>query len=268
MSRKRIVVVTGGGSGIGRATAKRFGKDGDFVVVADIDEDSAGAVAEEIVSAGGDAARFVVDVAQDSEVGAFANALEDEHGGTDVLVTCAGLLQNVSSIRNMDMDEHDRIWAVNYRGVYLCCREFGRRMAARGRGCIVNISSTSAIAAFPLHAYAPAKAAISHLTAILASDLGPRGVRVNAVVPGYVLTEQMQARIESGHRDRDAMQRQSALGRIVIPDEVADGIHFLCSDAARAITGIAMPIDGGWLANVTYVQHPGWPPQDWDPKAD
>ena len=267
MNGRRTVVVTGGGSGIGRATAKRFGKDGDLVVVADINPESARAVVGEIAAAGGEATPFTVDVAQESEIGAFAATVEEEHGGADVLVTSAGLLQNVTSIRNMDIDEHDRLWDVNYRGVYLCCRDFGRRMSERGQGSIVNISSTSAIAAFPLHAYAPAKAAISHLTAILASDLGPSGVRVNAVIPGYVLTEQMQARIDSGHRDKEAMLRQSALGRIVLPDEVADGIHFLCSDAARAITGISMPIDGGWLSTVTYVQHPGWPPRDWDPDA-
>jgi NAD(P)-dependent dehydrogenase (short-subunit alcohol dehydrogenase family) len=91
-------------------------------------------------------------------------------------------------------------------------------------------------------------------------------VRVNAVVPGYVLTEQMQARIDAGYRDANAMQQQSALGRMVLPGEIADGIHFLCSDAARAITGISMPIDAGWLSRVTYTQHPGWPPKDWDPE--
>ena len=119
-----------------------------------------------------------------------------------------------------------------------------------------------------MHRNAIAKAAISHLTAVLASDLGPRGVRVNAVVPGYVLSEQMQARIDAGYRDQSAMRRQSALGRMILPSEVADGIHFLCSDAARAITGISMPIDGGWLSRVTYIQHPGWPPKDWDLNSD
>ena len=71
---------------------------------------------------------------------------------------------------------------------------------------------------------------------------------------------------DAGYRDKGAMERQNALGRMILPGEVADGIHFLCSDAARAISGISMPIDGGWLSRVTYVQHPGWPPKDWDPE--
>ena len=137
MSRKRIVVVTGGGSGIGRATAKRFAEDGDFVVVADINEEGAKAVAGEIADTGGNATHIAVDVADDSSVAALADTVENTHGPTDVLVTSAGVLQNVASIRNMDMDEHDRGWAVNYRGVYVCRREFGRRMAERGHGCIV-----------------------------------------------------------------------------------------------------------------------------------
>ena len=119
MSRKRIVVVTGGGSGIGRATAKRFAEDGDFVVVADINEEGAKAVAGEIADTGGNAMHIAVDVADDSSVTALADAVENTHGPTDVLVTSAGVLQNVASIRNMDMDEHDRGWAVNYRGVYV-----------------------------------------------------------------------------------------------------------------------------------------------------
>ena len=265
MSNKRTVVVTGGGSGIGRATAKRFADASDFVIVADINTSSAEAVAAEIAASGGQAMPVTVDVAQDDSVAALANTVDEARGVADVLVTSAGVLQNVSSIRNMDIGEHDRVWAVNYRGAYLCCREFGQRMANSRTGCIVNISSTSAVMAFPLPAYGPGKAAISHLTSILASDLGRNGVRVNAVVPGYVLTEQMQARIDAGYRDPGQMHEQSALGRMVQPAEIADGIYFLCSDAARAITGISMPIDAGWLSRVTYVQHPGWPPRDWDP---
>ena len=265
MKKQRTVVITGGGSGIDRAAARRFGGADYFVVVADINSDSAQVVAAEIVAAGGSATHHYVDVAKDASVRELADAVEELHGGVDVLVTSAGVLQNVSSIRNLDIDEHDRIWRINYRGAYLCCRDFGQRMAQRGGGCIVNISSTSAIMAFPLHAYGPGKAALGQLTKILAADLGPSGVRVNAVVPGYVLTEQMQARIDAGYRDPQEMHNQSALGRMVQPDEIADGIHFLCSDAAHSITGILMPIDAGWLASVTYTQYPGWPPRDWDP---
>ena len=264
MTKSRVVVVTGGGSGIGRATAKRFGLSGGLVVVADINAESAGSVAEEIKENGGNSLHCLVDVASHESIRNLVDEIESNAGPVDVLVTCAGVLQNVTSILNMDIDENDKIWLINYRGVYLCCKEFGRQMVKRKTGSIVNISSTSAINAFPLHSYGPGKAAISQLTAILATDLGRHGVRVNAVVPGYVLTEQMQARIDSGHRDPSAMNDQSALGRMVSPGEIAEGIHFLCSDAARAITGISMPIDAGWLSSVTYKQHPGWPPKDWD----
>jgi NAD(P)-dependent dehydrogenase (short-subunit alcohol dehydrogenase family) len=152
MKKQRTVVVTGGGSGIGRAAARRFGGDDHFVVVADINTASAQAVAAEITAAGGNAVHHFVDVAEDASVRALADAVEESHGAADVLVTSGGVLQNVSSIRNLDIDEHDRIWTINYRGAYLCCRDFGRHMVQRGSGCIVNISSTSAIIAFPLHA--------------------------------------------------------------------------------------------------------------------
>ena len=253
----RRVVVTGGASGIGRACAERFARGGDDVVVADVNADGARRAAEKIAADGGAARAAALDVADRGQVEALAREL----GRVDALVNSAGILQNATRLVDMDMDEHDRIWAVNYRGTYLCCRAFAPAMRAAGRGAIVNVSSTSAARAFPLHAYGPAKAAIDSLTAVLAADLGVDGVRVNAVTPGYVLSDQMQARIDAGLRDPAKMREQSALGRMVEPAEIADGAYFLCSDAARAITGAALPIDAGWLARVTYVQHPGWTPE-------
>ena len=108
MSNNRTVVVTGGGSGIGRATAKRFGDDGDFVIVADLNTSSAEVVAAEIVASGGQAMPLTVDVAQDDSVATLANKVDEARGVADVLVNSAGLLQNVTSIRNMDIGEHDR----------------------------------------------------------------------------------------------------------------------------------------------------------------
>ena len=267
MTGRRIIVVTGGGSGIGRATAKRFAEDGDFVVVADIDEEGAKAVAGEIADTGGHATHIAVDVADDSSVTALADAVED-HARRDRRPRHLGRRAPERGVHPQHGHGRARPGVGRQLSRRVRVLPGVRRPDGRtGQGCIVNISSTSAIAAFPLHAYAPAKAALGHLTAVLASDLGSRGVRVNAVAPGYVLSEQMQARIDAGYRDPRAMERQSALGRIILPEEIADGIHFLCSDAARAITGISMPIDGGWLSKVTYVQHPGWPPKDWDPHA-
>ena len=151
----------------------------------------------------------------------------------------------------------DRVWAINYRGTYLCCRAFAPAMAARRMGSIVNISSTSAVDAMPLLAYGPGKAAIQNLTAILAVELGPDNVRINAVMPGYVLTEQMQMRIDAGKRDPRTMRGHSALGRMVAPEDIANAIAFLCSDAASCITGIVLPVDAGYLAAVPYLHHPG-----------
>lgn len=262
VSSVRTILVTGGSSGIGRATAIRFARDGDTVVIADINESGGKAVIEEIESDGGKAIFGKVDVADDESVKDLVDFVERESGAPGVLVNCAGLLQNPSRLVDLDMAEHDRIWAVNYRGTYLCCRAFAPSIIKAGGGSIINISSASAVRVFPLLAYSPAKAAIDQLTAILAADLGPDGVRVNAVLPGYVRSEQMQSRIDAGLRDASKMKAQSALDRMVEPGEIADAIHFLCSDAARAITGTVLPIDAGYLASSSYQLHAGWTSED------
>jgi NAD(P)-dependent dehydrogenase (short-subunit alcohol dehydrogenase family) len=257
MADARIALVTGAASGIGRAAAKRLAAGGDHVVAADLNEAGGRAAVAEIRNAGGSAEYRMLDVAQEASVTECAERVEAEVGPVGVLVNSAGVLQNVADIATFSLEEHDKVWAINYRGTYLCCRAFAPRMAARRSGCIVNISSTSAVGAMPLIAYGPGKAAVQNLTAILAVELGPDNVRVNAVMPGYVLTEQMQARIDAGKRDPYSMRNHSALGRMVSPDDVANGIHFLCSDAASCLTGIALLIDAGYLAAVTYLHHPG-----------
>jgi len=257
MANGRISVVTGGASGIGRATAVRLAAAGDRVIVADLNEEGGARVVAAIRKAGGTAEFRRLDVAAEASVDELAQGVERDVGPVAVLVNSAGVLQNVAAIESFSLEEHDKVWAINYRGTYLCCRAFAPRMARRKAGSIVNISSTSAVGAMPLIAYGPSKAAIQNLTAILAVELGPDNVRVNAVMPGYVLTEQMQARIDAGKRDPRSMQGHSALGRMVTPEDVADGIHFLCSEAASCITGISLPVDAGYLAAVTYLHHPG-----------
>lgn len=256
MTAHRFSVVTGGGSGIGRATALKFSSIGDHVIVADINEAGAAETKAQIEAAGGIATTARVDVADEASVIALL-ATAEAVGPTGALVNCAGILQNASRVEDMDMAEHDRLWAVNYRGTYLCCRAFGPAMAARGGGAIVNIGSIAGFEMFPLPAYSPSKAAIHEITKVLAGDLGPRGVRVNAVAPGYVMTEALQARIDAGERDTTVMEGQKPLRRIVVPEEIADAILFLCGDAARAITGTTLPVDNGWLAGLAYSTYAG-----------
>lgn len=257
MAERRVAVVTGGGSGIGRAASRRLAKAGDVVVVADLSEESGRKVVDAIRADGGHAEYRQVDVAAQASVDALAADVESSVGPVEVLVTSAGILQNATDIASFDLAEHDRVWAINYRGVYLCCRAFAPRMAKRRRGSIVNISSTSAVDPMPLIAYGPSKAAVQNLTGVLAVELGPDGVHVNAVMPGYVLTEAMQARIDAGKRDSRSMAGHSALGRMVAPEDVAEGIFFLCSDAASCITGIVLPVDAGYLPALSYLHHPG-----------
>ena len=138
-------------------------------------------------------------------------------------------------------------------------RAFGAAMAGAGQGVLVNIGSLTTFRPSGQPAYAMGKAAIRMMTEVLAAELGPRGVRVNAVAPGYVLTPAMQARIDSGQRDPRLMIERAALRRLVQPADVAEAIFFLCSDAAAAITGVTLPVDCGWLAASAYTAYAAVP---------
>ena len=248
-----MAVVTGAASGIGRATAERLARGGCRVVAADVDA----AGLERLKSDAPDMLCEHLDVAEASEIEALAAKVESELGGASVLVNSAGILQNNVPLDAMDITEHDRIWQINYRGTFLCCRAFGRTMARAGGGSIVNIASITALRPLPLFAYGPGKAAVVSLTETLAGHLGPSGVRVNAVAPGYVLTPAMQQRIEAGLRDPESLTRPAALGRMVQPEEIAEAIAFLVSRRASAITGITLPVDAGWLAGSAWGTYGG-----------
>jgi NAD(P)-dependent dehydrogenase (short-subunit alcohol dehydrogenase family) len=142
----------------------------------------------------------------------------------------------------------DDVVRVDQRGVWLGCALFGGRMVERRRGSIVNIASVASLRAMPLHAYSPAKAAVAMMTATLAAEWGPAGVRVNAVSPGFVRTPALQAEIDAGRRDLSLLNGNAALGRTVETEEIAQAVVFLAGDRASAITGVNLPVDCGWLA--------------------
>ncbi|MCP4380832.1 MAG: SDR family oxidoreductase [Hyphomicrobiales bacterium] len=255
----KTVVVTGGASGIGEACVSRFAADGWRVVIGDIDAERGEAVSRGIREAGQECRFIAVDVSSEASVATFVEAIYEAFDRVDALVNSGGVLQNAVRVTDLDIAEFDRVWAVNVRGTMLVDRAFARRMTALGTGAIVNMCSLTTFRASPQPAYAPGKAALKSMTETMAAEFGPGGIRVNAVAPGYTLTPAMQERIDSGARDPKAVLDQTALGRFVEPREVAETIHFLCSDAASAITGATIPVDCGWLAYSAYKAYASQP---------
>jgi NAD(P)-dependent dehydrogenase (short-subunit alcohol dehydrogenase family) len=168
-------------------------------------------------------------------------------GPVEILVNCAGIIQVPLPPDRLSMTTWDEIVRVDQRGTYLAAVVFGTRMVARRRGNIVNIASVAGMRSMPLHAYAPAKAAVIATTECLAAEWGPAQVRVNSVSPGYTRTPALQGAIDKGERDVSNLENNAALGRLVEPVEIARAVAFLAGPDAAAITGVNLPVDCGWL---------------------
>lgn len=255
-----VIVVTGGASGIGEAAVRRFAQQPDCtVVIADINSDRGTAIAEEL-QGGGAAVHFrKLDVASEQDIKNFSAHIIEQYGVPDVLVNSGGILQNAVHIFDLDIAEFDRLQNINVRGTLLVSKELAKHMCDSGKGSIVNLCSLTSFRPSAQIGYAVGKAGLHMLTQIMAAQWGPHGVRVNAVAPGYTLTPAMQARIDSGERDPDAVIDKSALRRFVEPREVAEAIYFLCSPAASAIAGAILPVDCGWLVTSAYSAYASQP---------
>ena len=255
---KRIVVVTGGASGIGRACCRVLADKGWKVVVLDIDGDGAKRVAADIQGVGA-----TLDVGDEKAVNAIADSIERDVGQVYGLVNCAGILASPVPPEQLPIAEWDRVVRVNQRGTYVTSLAFGLKMKKRGEGAIVNIASINAFRSMPFHGYAPTKAAIVSITMNLATEWGPSGVRVNAVSPGFTRSPALQAKIDSGERDVATIEKATALRRLMEPEDTAYAVAFLLSDEASGITGINLPVEGGWLVMPSWQSYPGirgdWP---------
>jgi NAD(P)-dependent dehydrogenase (short-subunit alcohol dehydrogenase family) len=238
-----IAAVTGGGSGIGEACARALAARGARVAVIDLNFADAQRVAAEI---GGLA--IAADVSDAESVEAAAAQAEAALGPVTVLIASAGIAQPARPPEALKQSTWDRIISVDLRGAWLTCTVFGGRMARAGGGSIVNIASVAGCAGTPLHAYGPAKAGVIAMTTNLAVEWGRSGVRVNAVSPSHTLTPFVKEAIESGRRDLAELTDNTALGRVITPEEVAAAALFLASGEASAITGINLPVDAGWLS--------------------
>jgi NAD(P)-dependent dehydrogenase (short-subunit alcohol dehydrogenase family) len=251
-TKRRVSVVTGGASGIGEACVRELAASGDLVAVVDRDLAKAQAVAADV---GGKA--FAADVADESTVEACVTAIERECGPVAVLINSAGIIQVPVRPHDLAMSSWDNVVRVDQRGTYVACVAFARQMIARKRGSIVNIASIAGMRSMPLHAYAPAKAAVIAITECLAAEWGPSGIRVNAVSPGYTLTPALKNAIDRGERDVSTLAANAALRRLVDPAEIGRVVAFLASDAASAMTGANVPVDCGWLVATSWNSYGG-----------
>jgi len=248
MADARTVVVTGAASGIGAETASAFAKQGDDVVIVDVDEQAARDTADTLPAEGG----YVVetDVSSDTDVRRLATDVEERFGGADVLVNNAGVAQTPEPLADQSVEEWDEVVDVHLKGTYLCSKYFLQRMVEQRSGAVVNVSSIAGLGGFPERtAYGPAKSAINNLTQVLAMEGASEEVRVNAVAPGYVKTPLVEEGIESGDFDEEPILDRTPVGRMATPAEVADAITFLASEQASYVTGVVLPVDGGWTAD-------------------
>lgn len=239
----KVVVVTGAGKGIGQAIAERFGSVGSSVVVNDVDADSAEAVAAGIVEAGGSAVAAAADVSDGDAVAAMFDSVMETHGRVDVLVNNAGLVSPMLHFFDADEAWWRRIIDVNLTGHFLCCHRAARIMAKQGGGSIINMSSGGATRAHrSFTAYDASKGGIEALTRAMALDLGPYGIRVNALMPGSIDT----AGLNTEERAYRGVNIPS--GRIGDPFDMTGPALFLASDDASYVTGDVIKVDGGMLA--------------------
>jgi meso-butanediol dehydrogenase / (S,S)-butanediol dehydrogenase / diacetyl reductase len=247
----RIVVVTGGASGLGEAIVHRFAADGDRVVIADVDEGRGRQVADNLTAAGLAAESATLDVTSEGEVAAMFDALAERHGRLDALI-CSAAIETRSSVVECTDDEWQRVLDVNVKGVFLCCKHGIPAIAKSGGGAVVLLGSVlGAIGSPGYAAYCASKGALTNLAKQAAIEHAADGVRVNVVSPSATDTG-LFARVAARSDDPEGMMQMVAtntpMKRLGTAREVADTVAFLCSRGAGFISGAVIPLDGGMAA--------------------
>jgi len=237
----KVTIVTGGAKGIGFAIASRFAREGARVVVADIDEDSGSRAVEEIGALG--AVRFVrCDVGDKDDVDNLVAATVQTWGSIDVLANNAGIVHGADFL-DIEEGDFDRVIRVNLKGAFLCTRAVVRHMAQQRAGRIVNVASVVGVVGNAGQAnYVASKAGLIGLTKTVAREFAARGITVNAVAPGFVLTELTEGLADEW---KQRIVEQTPLGRFGTADEIANAVAFLASDEASYISGQVLAVDGG-----------------------
>lgn len=253
----KVALVTGGGSGIGRATALAFAREGARVVLADIMVEAGEATVRMIQERSGEALFCKADVSQAAEVQALVQTAVDTYGRLDCAHNNAGVegLRGVAPAPTADVTEEnwDYTINVNLKGVWLCMKYEIPQMLTQGGGAIVNTASIVGLVGGPtIAAYVASKHGVVGLTKTAALEYAPAGLRINAVCPGFIRTPMVERFVEQASRENPRLIEQVTalhpLGRLGTPEEVAEVVVWLCSDAASFVTGHTMTVDGGYVA--------------------
>jgi len=252
----RTAVIAGAGSDIGTATALRLARAGADVVLGDLDAERLARAADALAADGHVPLSLPTDVASRPEVDALVRAAVERFGRIDVMANLAGVIQDALVEETLEADL-DRILAVNLKGVFFGCQAAAAAMRPQGSGSIVNMASSAAFAPFPkLASYSISKAGVVALTRVLAAEVGPAGIRVNAIAPGFIeggMSARRSRRADGSfdaerlEAERERARRRTPLRSTGRPDDVAHAIWYLASDASRYVTGQVLHPNGGAL---------------------
>ena len=250
----KVAIVTGGGSGIGRASAEAFAREGARVVVADRSESDALETAAKIGEGGGEAATAIGDVTDGADAEAMVRAAVDRYGRLDVLLNSAGITSRHSSLKDASPEEAwDKVIDINLKGTWMVSWHAVPEMERSGGGSIVNLASTMALVGYPVgigdgfNPYPPSKGGVIQFTRTLALAYAKKGIRVNCLCPGYIATS-LTADLRANDETRRLTLDRTPMGRYGQPEEVANAALFLASDESSFITGAPLIVDGGYTA--------------------
>ena len=242
----KVALVTGGSSGIGRASALAFAKEGAQVVIADVATEGGEQTVSMVQDAGGQAIFVKTDVSQTRDVEVMVNAAVEAYGRLDCAFNNAGIDGRSGPVHQYPEELWDQVIATNLKGVWLCIKYEAPQMLKQGGGAIVNDSSVAGlVTGANISAYTASKHGLIGLTKAAAMDYAASGIRVNAVCPGVIRTPMVEGAIAEDPNREAVMISREPIGRLGTPEEVAEVVVWLCTDAASFVTGTAIPVDGG-----------------------